>query len=128
VSEAGFGFNRLHHVQLIIPAGGEEASRIFWRDALGMTELDKPPNLLGRGGCWFRGGDVEVHLGVDSEFAAAKKAHPGILVSGLESLAEALVAAGVEVAWDADFPGYDRFYANDPFGNRLEFLEPRPAD
>lgn len=120
-----FTFARLHHVQLAIPPGGEEPCRAFWGGILGMAEVEKPPALAARGGCWFRGGGVEVHLGVDREFAAARKAHPGILVSNLRELAEKLTAAGVEVTWDAEFPGHDRFYAADPFGNRLEFLEPQ---
>jgi catechol 2,3-dioxygenase-like lactoylglutathione lyase family enzyme len=119
------GFVGLHHVQLAIPAGGEDQCRGFWRDTLGMEELDKPPTLAARGGCWFRGDGVEVHLGVEEGFEPARKAHPGILVVGLAALAARLEAAGVAVRWDDDFPGHDRFYADDPFGNRLEFLEPR---
>jgi hypothetical protein len=92
-----------------------------------MAELDKPPVLAARGGCWFRGGGVEVHLGVEEDFAPARKAHPGILVDGLRALADRLVEAGVEVTWDDEFPGHDRFYAHDPFGNRLEFMEPRAS-
>jgi catechol 2,3-dioxygenase-like lactoylglutathione lyase family enzyme len=120
-----FTFARLHHVQLAIPAGGEEECRAFWGGVLGMDELEKPPVLAARGGCWFRGGGLEVHLGVEQDFAPARKAHPGILVDDLRGLAGRLAAAGVEVTWDGEFPGHDRFYAADPFGNRLEFLEPR---
>jgi catechol 2,3-dioxygenase-like lactoylglutathione lyase family enzyme len=114
----------LHHVQLAIPPGGEDRCRAFWRDVLGMWELEKPPVLAARGGCWFRGGALEVHLGVEDPFTPARKAHPGLLVAGLEHVAAALEAAGHPVTWDDDFPGHDRFYATDPFGNRLEFLEP----
>lgn len=120
-----FSFARLHHVQLAIPAGGEAECRAFWGGVLGMEELEKPPVLAARGGCWFRGGGLEVHLGVESEFAPARKAHPGILVDNLTALAESLTSAGVRVTWDTEFPGHERFYAADPFGNRLEFLEPR---
>jgi extradiol dioxygenase family protein len=80
--------------------------------------------LAARGGCWFAGGGLEVHLGVEEPFAAARKAHPGILVTELLALADRLETAGVAVTWDPEFPGHDRFYAADPFGNRLEFLEP----
>jgi catechol 2,3-dioxygenase-like lactoylglutathione lyase family enzyme len=121
---AGFGFGELHHVQLAIPAGGEARGRAFWAGVLGLTELAKPPVLAGRGGCWFRGGGLEVHLGVLEPFAPARKAHPGILVSGLDALAARLESAAVPVRWDDDFPGHRRFYADDPFGNRLEFLQP----
>ena len=120
-----FTFARLHHVQLAIPAGGEEQCRAFWGGVLGMDELDKPSVLAARGGCWFRGGGLEVHLGVEQDFVPARKAHPGILVDDLRGLAGTLTAAGVEVMWDGEFPGHDRVYAADPFGNRLEFLEPR---
>jgi catechol 2,3-dioxygenase-like lactoylglutathione lyase family enzyme len=119
-----FTFDRLHHVQLAIPPGGEDRCRAFWGGVLGMDEVEKPPVLAARGGCWFRGGGLEVHLGVEQEFAPARKAHPGILVGDLLALATALTDAGVEVTWDPEFPGHDRFYATDPFGNRLEFLEP----
>jgi catechol 2,3-dioxygenase-like lactoylglutathione lyase family enzyme len=119
-----FEIGVLHHVQLAIPPGGEEQCRGFWGGLLGMVEIEKPPQLAARGGCWFRGGGLEVHLGVELEFAPARKAHPGILVRDLHSLAETLSAGGVEVTRDPEFPGHDRFYAADPFGNRLEFLEP----
>lgn len=79
MSERSFGLGRLHHVQLAIPAGGEERCRAFWGGVLGMRELEKPPVLAARGGCWFRGGDLEVHLGVEQDFVPARKAHPGIL-------------------------------------------------
>lgn len=119
----GFALLLLHHVQLAIPRGGESRCRDFWGGVLGMREVEKPPVLAARGGCWFRGGDLEVHLGVEDPFLPARKAHPGLLVDGLSELAGRLEAAGHQVTWDDDFPGHDRFYAADPFGNRLEFLQ-----
>ena len=113
---------KLHHVQLAIPAGGEDAARRFYGELLGLIEIGKPPVLAARGGCWFRGGELEVHLGVEADFRPARKAHPGIAVDHLDALAERLDAAGVSVEWDDGFPGYRRFYAHDPHGNRLEFL------
>ena len=117
-------FLRLHHVQLAIPAGGEDACRRFWGDALGMVEVEKPPVLAARGGCWFRGGGFEVHLGVEEEFSPARKAHPGFLVTDLPGLAARIEATGLPVTWDEDLPGFSRFHSADPFGNRLEFLTP----
>ena len=120
-----FELRTLHHVQLAIPAGGEDDCRAFWSGVLGMRELDRPHVLAARGGCWFRGGGLEVHLGVEDPFTPARKAHPVVLVTGLAGLASRLEAADVAVTWDGEFPGHDRFYAHDPFGNRLEFLEPQ---
>lgn len=76
-----------------------------------------------RGGSWFRGHGIEIHIGIEGEFRPATKAHPGLLVRGVELWAERLVAAGYPVSWDDAFPGMRRFYTTDPFGNRLEFLE-----
>ncbi|WP_031076465.1 VOC family protein [Streptomyces sp. NRRL WC-3742] len=122
-----FSFVRLDHVQLDIPAGAEDECRAFWNGVLGMDELPKPPVLAARGGCWFRGGGVEVHLGVTPDFRPARKGHPGILVHSLDALAERLAAHGHEVVWDDNLPGHRRFYADDTVGNRLEFLEPEAA-
>ncbi|MFB6437719.1 glyoxalase [Streptomyces sp. NPDC056411] len=120
-----YTFGGLHHVQLAIPPGAEDLCREFWGGVLGMAEVAKPLALAPRGGCWFRGGGLEVHLGVEKDFSPARKAHPGILVRSLSELAQRLQERGHEVTWDDDFPGHDRFYAYDKVGNRLEFLEPR---
>jgi catechol 2,3-dioxygenase-like lactoylglutathione lyase family enzyme len=120
----GYALAGLHHVQLAISPGAEDICREFWGDVLGMTELEKPPVLAACGGCWFRGGGLEVHLGVEEDFRPNRKAHPGILVTALQALAKRLEEKGVRVTWDDNFPGHDRFYAFDKLGNRLEFLEP----
>jgi catechol 2,3-dioxygenase-like lactoylglutathione lyase family enzyme len=122
-----YAFVALHHAQLAMPRGEEAAARAFYSGTLGMAELQKPAVLAARGGCWFRGGGIELHLGVEDPFAPAKKAHPGLLIDDLSGLATALETAGRTVTWDDGFPGYRRFYADDPFGNRLEFLEPEPS-
>ncbi len=118
-------FLRIHHVQLAMPPGQQETARGFYAGALGLTEKPKPPVLAARGGCWFAADGLELHLGVEPAFVPARKAHPALLVEGLDLLAERLVGAGSSVTWDPDFPGHRRFYVDDPFGNRLELLEPR---
>jgi len=117
-------FDHLHHTQLAMPAGEEDRARAFYVDVLGMTEIAKPLVLADRGGVWFQAGGVELHLGVDADFRPARKAHPGILVTDIDALGVRLAAAGVEPDWDGEFPGNRRFHAADPFGNRLEFLQP----
>jgi catechol 2,3-dioxygenase-like lactoylglutathione lyase family enzyme len=119
-------YERLHHVLLAMPAGEEDRARAFYAGVLGMTEVEKPPVLAARGGAWFRAGGVELHLGVDSDFRSATRAHPALLVDDLDDVAARLAADGQDVTWDGEFPGHRRFYAVDPFGNRLEFLQPAP--
>jgi catechol 2,3-dioxygenase-like lactoylglutathione lyase family enzyme len=115
----------IHHVLLACPAGTEDASRAFYSGVLGLAEIDKPPALARKGGCWFRGHDIELHLGVEADFRPARKAHPALLVTRIDDWAERLAAAGHRVSFDDEFPGMRRFYASDPHGNRLEFLERR---
>lgn len=103
--------------------GGEDRARGFYGEVLGLEEIPKPPVLAARGGAWFRGGSLEIHLGVEEPFAPAKRAHPGIVTQDLETLRARLAAAGVDVRADDLFPGYQRFYVDDCFGNRLEFLQ-----
>jgi len=110
-----------HHLQLAMPAGGEFRARVFYRDALGFDEIERPA-ALGGSGPWFRSGDVEIHLGIDDDFRPARKAHPGIEVDDLDALAARLIDHGYEVRWDHRYPGWRRFSTDDPFGNRLGFL------
>ncbi|GHK02479.1 VOC family protein [Streptomyces sp. NPDC003753] len=112
------------HVQLAAPPGSEDLLRAYYVDVLGMTEVPKPPVLAARGGCWFRAGAVQLHLGVEDDFQPAKKAHPGLRVTGIEAYAARLAERGAPVTWDGNLPGHRRFYSQDPVGNRLEFLEP----
>ncbi|MEV0714648.1 glyoxalase [Asanoa sp. NPDC050611] len=116
----------IHHVQLACPRGTEDALRSFYAGVLGLAEKPKPAALMSRGGCWFEGHGIELHLGVEEDFRPARKAHPGLLwESGLAALAERLEAVGHEVVWANDeLPGFRRFHTHDPHGNRLEFLEP----
>lgn len=117
----------LHHVQLAIPPHSEELCRAFYLDVLGMTEIPKPPALAERGGLWLRADDLVFHLGIDEDFHPARKAHPGILVADLDSLANQLTKKGTPVTWSDDLPGYRRLHAFDVVGNRLEFLAEIPG-
>jgi catechol 2,3-dioxygenase-like lactoylglutathione lyase family enzyme len=117
------GLVSIDHIQLAMPQGGEEEARRFYRDLLGLAEVEKPDNLKKRGGCWFEKGAIKVHLGVEADFRPARKAHPAFLVRDLAGLAAKLEAAGVTVKRDEPLEGYDRVYVDDPFGNRIELME-----
>jgi catechol 2,3-dioxygenase-like lactoylglutathione lyase family enzyme len=114
----------LDHVQLAMPAGAEGRARHFYRDVLGLSEIAKPAALAVRGGVWFGNSSVQLHLGVDTDFRPALKAHPCLRVDNLEELAAACRAAGYQPEFDSAMPAVARFYVADPFGNRLEFLQP----
>ena len=112
----------IHHLQLAMPAGREPEAEAFYSGLLGIPRVAKPANLESRGGCWFRSGTVEIHLGVEAPFVAAKKAHPALLVDDLAGLRERLALSGSIVVVDEPLEGHDRFYTSDPFGNRIELL------
>jgi catechol 2,3-dioxygenase-like lactoylglutathione lyase family enzyme len=111
------------HVQVSMSAGGEDLVRSFYAGLLGLEEIPKPATLADRGGAWFRCGPQEIHCGVEAAIAPSRR-HPALLTDGLDSLRSGLESAGVPTEVDRELPGYRRFYASDPFGNRIEFLEP----
>ncbi|HEY2983811.1 MAG TPA: VOC family protein [Jatrophihabitantaceae bacterium] len=112
------------HVQVAIPAGSEAQARAFYSDRLGMVEVPKPAALARRGGCWFRAGAAVLHLGVETPFHPARKAHPAFVVDDLDLLSAQLIAAGHDcVRADGEVAGVRRFHTIDPFGNRLEFQQ-----
>jgi catechol 2,3-dioxygenase-like lactoylglutathione lyase family enzyme len=115
-------FLEIDHVQLAMPADGEVAARHFFCDVLGMDEIDKPPELAKRGGCWFASGKVQVHLGVESDFRGARKAHPALICRDYGSVVTRLRECGVEVVEADDIPGRRRCHIFDPFGNRIELI------
>ena len=120
------GVARIDHIQIAAPEGCESAAREFYGSLLGMKELEKPSVLRARGGCWFACGSQQVHIGVERNFQPARKAHSAFAVPDLDKLRERLNARGVPIVEDDNLPGTRRFYAEDPWGNRIEFVEALP--
>jgi catechol 2,3-dioxygenase-like lactoylglutathione lyase family enzyme len=114
----------LDHVQLAMPPFREVEARAFYDGLLGIPEAPKPPNLAKRGGCWFERGSLKVHLGTEADFLPARKAHPAFIVEDLAGLSATLIKAGHPVRRDEPLAGYTRVYVDDPFGNRIELMEP----
>lgn len=120
-----FSFHGIDHIQLAAPEGCEDEARNFFAKLLGWTEIPKPENLRKRGGVWFQCGIHQVHIGVQKDFVPATKAHPAFQVSQLDELQRYLMNHNIQTIPDdaRDDEGVKRFYLNDPFGNRLEFIE-----
>jgi len=114
----------IDHVQIAAPKGCEPKARAFFGSLLGLKEIEKPEPLRSRGGCWFSIGSRQLHIGVEDPFQPAAKAHPAFAVRDIDSLCAALEAAGIHCVWDEALDSIRRFYARDPWGNRLEFTEP----
>jgi catechol 2,3-dioxygenase-like lactoylglutathione lyase family enzyme len=110
----------LDHVQIAAPPNSEHEAKAFYGGVLGLTQIEKPPELQARGGVWFQVGPHQLHIGIQQDFQPATKAHPAFAVDALDELAERLITAGAPVHYDDAIPG--RFYTEDPWGNRLELL------
>jgi catechol 2,3-dioxygenase-like lactoylglutathione lyase family enzyme len=110
----------IDHVQLAIPVGGEDEARAFYVGVLGLTEAPKPPILAARGGAWFEAGAVRIHVGPESPFVPARKAHPALAIRGLRALVD---RTGLAATWNDEIPGTVRCHVDDPFGNRIELIE-----
>ena len=117
----------LDHVQVGMEEGGEERARAFYGGVLGLTEVRKPKALAGRGGCWFVGEGVHLHLGVERPFAPPQRAHIALLVPDLDVARSHFQSAGVSVKEDDSAAEFARFYINDPFGNRIEIVDAADA-
>ncbi|WP_313798412.1 VOC family protein [Cytobacillus sp.] len=118
-----FSFKGIDHIQLAAPEGCEEQARVFFGEILGLKEIPKPENLRKRGGCWFQCGNQEIHIGIQEGFVPAKKAHPGLVVENLAALRESLLRQEIIIKEEPPIEGRSRFFVDDPFGNRIEFLE-----
>ena len=115
----------LHHAQITIPRGAEESARQFYCSLLGLTEIEKPESLQGRGGFWLQVGDRQVHVGTeDGVERNATKAHLAYQVDDVDAWQHVLEGHGIKVLDSVPIAGYKRFECRDPFGNRMEFIQP----
>jgi catechol 2,3-dioxygenase-like lactoylglutathione lyase family enzyme len=122
---SGSLFAGIDHVQLAAPPGCEAEGRRFFGQLLGLQELPKPPALAVRGGLWFQCGAQQIHIGIEKDFRPAKKAHPALRLTdeaSLEALRARLQAGGVATKDDREIEDAARFFAEDPWDNRLEFV------
>lgn len=118
-----FTLTHIDHIQLAAPPNSESEARHFFGAVLGLTEVEKPESLKKRGGVWFEFGSYQLHIGVEPAFSPAKKAHPGFHVKNLPAFKDHLASFGISFIEDKNITGVERIYVDDPFGNRMEFLE-----
>jgi catechol 2,3-dioxygenase-like lactoylglutathione lyase family enzyme len=119
----GFTVIGLDHVQLAMPPGGEPEAEAFYAGLLGFVRIPKPATMAARGGCWFASGPVALHLGVETDFRPARKAHPALVVRDLAGLAAAAAAEKIDLRPNPDQPDGAGYYIDDPFGNRIELID-----
>jgi catechol 2,3-dioxygenase-like lactoylglutathione lyase family enzyme len=116
----------IEHIQIAIPMGSEDRARAFYAGILGFVEVEKPAIMAKRNSIWFRAGSVSLHLGLKPDFHPAKRAHPALVVDGMDQVLTACQSANITVKPDVSFNGFRRVHIFDPFGNRLELMERSP--
>ena len=117
---------RIHHAQITVAASDLEAARSFYRDVLGMSEISKPASLQSRGGLWLAAGAHQLHIGIEENVnRLATKAHIAYEVADLAHWKSHLERAGVKILDSVPIPGHARFEFRDPFGNRVELIQPQ---
>jgi catechol 2,3-dioxygenase-like lactoylglutathione lyase family enzyme len=116
---------RINHVQITVPKGSEDAARAFYCGVLGLKEVEKPESLQGRGGLWLAIGDQQIHIGTEDGFdRMTTKGHIAYEVANAAAWRDMLEASGAIIAESVPIPGFERFETRDPFGNRIEFIQP----
>ena len=110
----------LEHVSVTSPADLEEEVVAWYRDLLGLEEMDKPEGTRSKG-AWFRIGEQQVHITID-EHNPSREAHFGLVVDDFGDVVERLRAAGCHIEQASPIPGRKRFYTRDPAGNRIEII------
>ncbi|HEY3780663.1 MAG TPA: VOC family protein [Fimbriimonadaceae bacterium] len=114
----------IDHVAITMPVGSEPAALTYFRDLLELPELEKPDSLKHKGGVWFAlPAGVQLHLQAEAAHLGAKRAHPALATSNIEEIESRLRSGGYSTEWDTALAPRKRFYTQDPFGNRLEFIE-----
>ena len=116
---------RIHHVQITVAPDDVEAACAFYCTILGLSEIEKPAALRQRGGFWVALGDQQIHIGIEDKPTDFRtKAHIAYQVEDLAAWRERLNSHGVQIAESVPIPGYERFEFRDPFGNRIEMIQP----
>src|SRR5688572_19072501 len=105
---------RLHHAQITVPKGAEDAARAFYCGVLGLAEIPKPPSLISRGGFWLALGDLELHVATEDGVDRHRtKAHLAYQVDDAAAWQRLLRDRGVEIADSIPIPGFARFEFRD---------------
>lgn len=108
------------HVNVTAPDELMSETITWYRDCLGLKEIEKPEGTHDAGG-WFEAGDQEVHVSLDVH-NPPKQAHFGLVVDDFAAIVEGLRASGCHIEQAAAIPGRRRCYTRDPAGNRIEIV------
>lgn len=113
----------INHIQITIPVGMEVKAKEFYCELLGIKEIEKPDNLKINGGFWLQLGEIQIHVGVESNIDRTKtKAHIAYEVTDINKWYLKLQSESIVLLEKTKISGFERFECRDPFGNKVEFI------
>ena len=112
-------FEKIDHVTVNYPQGGEAVSLDFYRNILQLEEI---PSLVAKAK-WFKMGGIELHVSPGDIENKLSSRHAAFVVSNLDAAKQYLEDKGVAIQYSDDIEGRKRFFFRDPFGNRFELVE-----
>lgn len=111
----------LHHVQITIPEGRIEEARQFYREALALEEIARPPVMVAKKSFWLRLGTLELHVSEEPS-KPSTKAHIAIEIESMNAMEDSLKKFGISLEPAETLAPFYRAHFRDPFGNRIEIL------
>lgn len=113
--------------ETVVYAGELEAARSFYRDVLGLREVEDAVFRLDDGGVLLlfdSARSSQPGRPVPSHGPSGGSVHVAFAVDSLDGWPERLAAAGVEPEDEHEWPGGARsLYVRDPAGNSVELVE-----
>ena len=110
---------QIDHVSVIIT--DVERSRRFYRDLLGLKEINRPRTfdfiVL-----WFELGNHQLHLLLKDQPDTHSPRHFALRVADAVAARRYFREHGVRTEETTPIPGADRFFIYDPDGNRIEIM------
>src|SRR5262245_19030435 len=111
---------KIDHVSVLIT--DVERSRRFYRDILGLREINKP-KTFDFVALWFDLGDQHVHLLLKEEPDAISPRHFALRVKDAAAARRYFTEQDIATQETNLIYGADRFFINDPDGNRIEIIQ-----
>lgn len=113
---------RLHHVNVVVPAGETDDAVAFYVGVLGLERVPKPDGTQSSGAWLAVDGRTQVHVS-ERDGERHPDAHFALVVDDYDGVLAAVAAAGAPFTEQEDVFGGRRGFTRDPAGNRVEILE-----
>ena len=111
---------RIDHCSVLIT--NVERSRHFYKDILGLREINKP-RTFDFVVLWFDLGDQHIHLLLKDQPDTISPRHFALRVTDAAAAREYFKDHDIACQETTPIPGADRFFIHDPDGNRIEIIQ-----